>query len=90
MRNSIQIPPISVPHGLPPTVEPAGIHIIAGTRVSTVLLVRRDGQVLFVERDVWKLDDKGKTSRGDPRDARVFRFIVDGFKNKADGLQSKT
>ena len=49
-----------------------------GTRLSTVLLVRRDGSAAFVERDVWTLDAAtGAPARATPagRD-RVFRFQI--------------
>lgn len=45
-----------------------------GTRLSTVLLVRKDGRVVFVERDIWQLDSDGRVARGDPRHDRSFRF----------------
>jgi hypothetical protein len=52
-----------------------------GTRLSTVILVRRDGSVLFVERDIWSLPvQEGKHEDARPtkcepasRD-RTFRF----------------
>ena len=50
-----------------------------GTRLSTVLLVRRDGHVLFIERDIWRLDNEGNVVRGDPRESRVFRFWLDNL-----------
>lgn len=55
-----------------------------GTRLASVLLVRRDGAVLFVERDVWALgggDGKGaggEPVRAEPPTERVFRFVLDG------------
>jgi len=55
-----------------------------GTRLATVLLIRRDGRVLFVERDIWQLDSNGEVTRGDPRRERVFRFPV-ATDNKAQG-----
>jgi len=46
---------------------------VYGTRLSTVLLIRRDGQVLFIEKDMWKLlDDKAVLA--DPPNERVYRF----------------
>ena len=46
-----------------------------GTRLATVVLVRRDGGVLFIERDIWQLDAHGGgASRADAQSARVFRF----------------
>jgi uncharacterized protein with NRDE domain len=46
-----------------------------GTRLSTVLLVRRDGTVLFIERDIWKLVD-GKAVKPEPPTERRFRFNI--------------
>lgn len=42
-----------------------------GTRLSTVILIRKDGSVLFIERDIWKVDTPPSSasqsaSRGDP------------------------
>ena len=68
LRNSIQIPPLHMTYSLDPnahalaqpcgpkehSVVPPEAEVYA-TRLSTVLLVRRDGRVLFVERDIWKL-----------------------------------
>ncbi|KAK0187702.1 NRDE protein-domain-containing protein [Armillaria mellea] len=45
-----------------------------GTRLSTVLLVRKNGEVLFVERDIWKLDHNGSVSRAPPSAQRLYRF----------------
>ncbi|KAI0086943.1 DUF833-domain-containing protein [Irpex rosettiformis] len=46
-----------------------------GTRLSTVILVRRDGSALFIERDVWKFDSEGQIKKGDwPKEDRVHRF----------------
>jgi uncharacterized protein with NRDE domain len=48
------------------------------TRTSTVLLVRRDGSVLFIERDIWVLDEEGsdaKPERG--KGERMFRFHIE-------------
>ncbi len=48
-----------------------------GTRLSTVLLVRRDGEVLFVERDIWKLDHDGTVTRAPPESQRLYRFQLE-------------
>jgi len=45
-----------------------------GTRVSTVLLITRNGKVHFVERDICRLTQDGKVVKADPRSQRVFRF----------------
>ncbi|EJC98954.1 uncharacterized protein FOMMEDRAFT_95305, partial [Fomitiporia mediterranea MF3/22] len=78
LRTSIEIPPLRMSGSLSPDARPADGHNFYGTRLSTVLLVRRDGRVLFIERDVWRLDDEGNAVRGDPRKERVFRFRLDG------------
>lgn len=48
-----------------------------GTRLSTVILVRRNGSVLFIERDIWLRDTDGSVVRGDPHLERSFRFRID-------------
>ena len=103
LRTSIQIPPLLMTSSLSPDAAVSSDSDKPhwyGTRLSTVLLVHRNGNVLFIERDVWKLDDsqsKAKSAppskseaeansepkrvkpiRGDPREARVFRFRLDG------------
>jgi uncharacterized protein with NRDE domain len=45
-----------------------------GTRLSTVLLVKKSGEALFIERDIWQLVD-GKPVMAD-RSQRTFRFRV--------------
>lgn len=45
-----------------------------GTRLSTVILIRRDGQVLFIERDIWQMDEYNKPAKSDPPSERVYRF----------------
>lgn len=47
---------------------------IYGTRLSSVILIRRDGQALFMERDVWRMDVDGKLATTDPPSERVYRF----------------
>jgi uncharacterized protein with NRDE domain len=46
------------------------------TRLSTVLLIRRSGEALFVERDIWKLGSDGKAELADPSSQREFRVQV--------------
>ena len=49
-----------------------------GTRISTVVLVSRQGQVLFIERDIWKsVDGKQSPAKADPPTERRFRFIIE-------------
>jgi uncharacterized protein with NRDE domain len=45
-----------------------------GTRLAQVILVRRNGRVTYVERDVWTLDDHGAPVRASAADVRSFRF----------------
>ncbi|KAF9465311.1 NRDE protein-domain-containing protein [Collybia nuda] len=46
-----------------------------GTRLSTILLIKTNGEALFIERDMWKLVD-GEPVKADPSLQRVFRFQV--------------
>ena len=48
-----------------------------GTRLSTVLLVRKNGQVLFIERDIWKIRDDGVPFKSNPPTERKFMFKLD-------------
>ena len=48
-----------------------------GTRLSTVLLVRNNGQVLFIERDIWKLGEEGVPVKSDPPTERKYIFNLD-------------
>lgn len=53
-----------------------------GTRLSTVLLVRRTGEVLFIERDMWLSGTDAKAElaehvSGDDCHERRFRFQVE-------------
>lgn len=90
MRTSIEVPPVCLRSNcLSPKSDSNDEHDLGATRLSTILLVSRDGHVLFIERDVWKLDGEGKATRGDPREARIFRFTLDGFKEVGDDLKGK-
>lgn len=48
-----------------------------GTRLSTVLLVQNNGQVLFIERDIWKLGEAGVPVKSDPPSERKYTFKLD-------------
>jgi len=61
---------------LPIPVVFDGQNTYYGTRLTTVLLVRRDGQVLFFERDIWELGPDGEPFKADPPRGRTFRFRV--------------
>ena len=71
--------PIQILDSLDPSVKFEGpsTRDYYGTRLSTVILVRRNGSVLFIERDIWVRDADGSAVRGDPKRARVYRFRLD-------------
>ncbi|KAF9222981.1 DUF833-domain-containing protein [Gyrodon lividus] len=66
LRNTIQVEPVTI----------VGDDLYA-TRLSTVVLVKRNGEVVFVERDRWKLTEEGRPILADPSSQRVFRFKLD-------------
>ncbi|TRM60558.1 NRDE protein-domain-containing protein [Schizophyllum amplum] len=84
LRNTIQVIPFVYP-----SAGSAGPY---GTRLSTVLLVRRDGQALFVERDIWTLQDSTKVVKAHPLSQRVHRFTLDreGCQALSDEFASKS
>jgi hypothetical protein len=69
-RNTIHIEPYPV------TFSPGQALDFYGTRLSTVILVRRDGQVLFVEREPWILSESGELQKQDPAEEHVFRVHI--------------
>ncbi len=87
---SAPTPFIDTPSDNNPRMQPfsptaPGYEHYFGTRLSTVLLIRRDGSVIFIERDIWRLGKDGKPERldykerqkeGDTRQ-RVFEFKLD-------------
>lgn len=48
--------------------------ILYGTRLAQVILVRRDGRVTYIERDVWALDGTGAAVRAKADSTRSFMF----------------
>ncbi|KAF9020286.1 DUF833-domain-containing protein [Hymenopellis radicata] len=70
LRRTIQVLPFSIPSTLPEADK------VYGTRLSTVILVRRDGSVLFIERDLWKSVD-GRVTKTDPPSERIYRFQLE-------------
>lgn len=89
LRRTICVSPLEI-HlngAQPPSSVPALVKDKAyGTRTASVLLVRRSGEALFVERDVWRLTSEGVklyvggavggTGAGDEDGERLFRLQV--------------
>ncbi|KAJ4481898.1 NRDE protein-domain-containing protein [Lentinula aciculospora] len=67
LRNTVEVAPIPI------TQENTKFY---GTRLSTVVLIRRNGQVTFIERDIWK-EVKGKVERMPASLERKFHFKLD-------------
>jgi len=69
LRDTIFVDPLPIPVGCGPSD-------LYGTRLSTILLVRRDGKVLFVERDIWQMDEEGKVAMAGTESSsdRQYRF----------------
>lgn len=80
LRNTIMVDPLPIGARESPDTPPPNYY---GTRLSTVILIRRDGTALFIERDVWTRSDDGRVARGDPGRDRVFRFQIE-----RDGLDA--
>uniref|UniRef100_A0A8H7XQL1 NRDE family protein n=1 Tax=Psilocybe cubensis TaxID=181762 RepID=A0A8H7XQL1_PSICU len=72
LRNTIQVLPIPLMLEGSSNLTPR----YYGTRLSTVLLVKKNGDVLFIERDIWKLVD-GQPVKPVPPTERSFRFKLD-------------
>ncbi|KAI0769102.1 DUF833-domain-containing protein [Trametes elegans] len=72
LRNTILVDPVLI--GEAPGQQSPEPY---GTRLSTVILIRRDGAALFIERDIWTVDEHGRPARGDPGRDRVFRFQIE-------------
>ncbi|KAF8626003.1 hypothetical protein AX17_006726 [Amanita inopinata Kibby_2008] len=73
LRNTVHVAPVPISLVANPATSAAAWY---GTRLSTVLLIRRDGELHFVERDIWQLVD-GKVSMAPPSSSRVFHFKLD-------------
>ncbi|KAF7791483.1 hypothetical protein EIP86_002499 [Pleurotus ostreatoroseus] len=76
LKHTIQIPPLRIRADASAAAK-GGPPPVYGTRAATALLVRRDGRALFVERDVWVLDERGEAVRGEVGRQRVVRFDVE-------------
>ena len=47
-----------------------------GTRLSTIILVKPNGEVVFVERDIWAQCQNGDISMGNPDQDRRYTFSL--------------
>ncbi|CAA7262816.1 unnamed protein product [Cyclocybe aegerita] len=76
LRNTVHVLPVPIILDGPASTHPTPSYY--GTRLSTVLLVRKDGEAVFIERDIWQLekdeDGKERPVRSDPPTERRFRF----------------
>lgn len=81
-------PPVAPPqlqqnqqqHQPPPPLPREETAFYYGTRLSTVVLIRRDGATTLVERDVWTLDPArggGAPAHAPAGRDRVFRFQIE-------------
>lgn len=73
LKNTVHVIPVPIVVEGSPNVTPT----YYGTRLSTVLLVRKNGDVLFIERDIWELAPDGTPVKADAPTERVFRFKLD-------------
>jgi len=67
LRGALRVDPLHVNVG-------AGIQGWYGTRLSSVILIRHDGSVIFRERDIWSLNAAGEPVLGDPKQDRKLTF----------------
>jgi len=67
-------------HVIPTSIPTSTGSALYGTRLSTVLLVRNNGDVLFIERDIWKLGDGGIPIKSDDTERR-FDFKLNNVKS---------
>ncbi|OBZ68641.1 Transport and Golgi organization 2 [Grifola frondosa] len=74
LRNTIQVEPMLIPMIESPDAASSTYY---GTRLSTVILIRKNGNVLYIERDIWMLDSTGRVTKGDTNHDRVFHFQIE-------------
>lgn len=87
VTTSSNAPPANTITSDKPQMQPAvpDSQYYYGTRLSTVLLIRRDGSVVFIEKDIWRLGKDGKLEGLDQKEhrkesdarRRVFEFQLD-------------
>ena len=73
LRKTVQVSPMPLPTVSGNLSSPAPY----GTRLSTVLLVRNNGHVLFVERDIWQLGDGDVPFKSEPPTERKYNFKLE-------------
>ncbi|KAI0041430.1 DUF833-domain-containing protein [Auriscalpium vulgare] len=71
LKNTVHVAPLTM------RVAPDAAAHWYGTRLATVVLIRRDGRALFIERDMWQLDASGAVSLGDASRQREYRFNLE-------------
>lgn len=80
LRNTIEVEPIHIPPGEFPAANREHAppsNVFYGTRLSTVILIRRDGNVTFIERDIWCVEEATSgVVKSDSGHDRVFRFQI--------------
>ncbi|KAI9465003.1 NRDE protein-domain-containing protein [Lactarius psammicola] len=69
LKNTIFVPVLDAG-----AIKPDAPHAYYGTRLAQVVLVRRNGHVTYIERDVWLLDTTGAPVRAGATDLRAFSF----------------
>jgi uncharacterized protein with NRDE domain len=62
LRNTVEVEPFIMP----------GSQGFYGTRLATVILVKRTGDVYFIERDRWMLGDAKPVLSASQREFRFF------------------
>lgn len=79
LQNTVQVAPI--PIVLEGKSKDSNSHTkipaVYATRLSTVLLIKRNGDVYFVERDIWTRGADGDVIKSEPPTQREFRFTLD-------------
>jgi len=69
LRNAVHVSPALISLGGPANPTPD----LYATRISTVLLIRNNGEALFIERDIWQLQE-GRVVKAPTNSERTFRF----------------
>jgi len=67
LRGAMRVNPLPIHFG-------DAFHGWYGTRLSTVILIRHNGSVVFRERDIWGLNTAGEPILGDPKNDRSVTF----------------